>query len=249
MALRMIYTSHARKHPRHRLDIASNARDYALGVSGTDNIFTDEKEMVIVSDKEITSNLTQPTRVLPQYTATTRTSLTIREDSLPRLPGSFTVTSNGQQHPLFLIERSRPSRTHRQELLLPSDPFGTPLLTLRRNVGHLPISYRVEDPTGTTVLDLQGNFFVPFTGAKSTGYLIDPVRGDRIELAVKGSYRNRTGIIINAATGEELVSMQSNIFQARTIVGGRRTYEVGVKEGMDLALAVMLVVAMDARAA
>lgn len=243
MALRILYTNYARKHPNHPLTTACNAADTGLVKSETFIDDKGEKDGPVVSTNAI-EHPSQHT-ILPQYTASATTALGIRETSLPSLSGSFSISAGSQE--LFTVSRERLSYSERRVLF--DAQTGATLLTLRRNVGHVPISYRVEDPTGATVLDLQGGFFVPFTGAKSAAYLIDPATGRKVHLAIKGSYRNRKGAVVNAETGEELVKMESALFEARNFLTGRRTYRLEVSEGMDMALAVMIIVAMDARSA
>jgi uncharacterized protein YxjI len=41
--------------------------------------------------------------------------------------------------------------------------------------------------------------------------------------------------------------MTSNIFELRNVVGGRRTYNVTIRAGLDMAMVVGLIVALDAR--
>ena len=141
----------------------------------------DEKETHVVEDDLFTSvqadhttlsTLSPPAHyiaIFPQHLTKSLTTLIIRENSLPHFSQSFSIfvsssaTSNPQ--PLFHIAREIPSFKHRQNLF--DATTGQQLMTIRRNVGRLPRSFWFEDPTGAKVLDLQGDFFVPFTGAKS----------------------------------------------------------------------------------
>lgn len=117
-------------------------------------------------------------------------------------------------------------------------------MTIRRNLGTLPRSFTFLDPTGNRIVDLQGNFFVPFTGAKSTVFLLNAA-GQKVELSMQGSFQNRHAVIKNSE-GDELVTMSSD-FELRDLVG-RRTYTVDIRAGVDMAVVVGLIVALDARA-
>lgn len=195
----------------------------------------------------LTTKLSTPITLFPQYTAQEPATLVIREVGLPHFSDSFTVTNKTTEAELFNIKRERPAIGWRQHIT--DATTNAPVVTLRRNLGQLPVSYRCLDPTnGDKVMDLQGNFFVPFTGSESTATMLNTATGEKAELEMKGSYRNRHARILNKATGETLVEMKSQVLELRNVAGGRRTYEVVVREGMDLVVAVAMIVALDARA-
>lgn len=250
MAVRMIYTQYSRRHNKVGLSAASNAS--APSYHEKDMSITDEKHAIITEHSTTstegltatTPSLSAPIAIFPQYVTETTTSLTIREDGLPHLPDSFTV-SNGDTT-LFKVHRDRPSFRHRQEII--DAQTQQPVMTVCRNVGTLPRSFIFVDPERNRIVDLQGSFFVPYTGAKSSAFLLNAETGQKIELLMQGSYRNRHAVIKNKETDEILVTMTSNIFELRNIVGGRRTYNVTIRAGLDMAIVVGLIVALDARA-
>lgn len=140
---------------------------------------SDNKELHVVENELLSETASDQTfsssslphasiAIFPQYVATGHTTLIIREWSVPHFSESFSVhvaAAGGQSAPIFNIEREIPSFRHRQRVTEAST--GKLLMSITRNVGSLPRSYWFEDPKGAKILDLQGDFFVPFTGAKS----------------------------------------------------------------------------------
>lgn len=261
MAVRMLYTRYARSHDKTGLSGASNATPPAYDETPSHTEAEKDVEEDIIekngtltatssthtSTEELTQStphLNAPIAVFPQYLSKTTTTLTIREVGFPNFSDSFTVSNGSEQ--IFNVHRERPTIGWRQHIT--DAHTNAPVMTIRRNLGQLPVSYRFEDPAGAKVVDLRGNFFLPHTGAKSSAFLLNSETGEKTELAMRGSYRNRHATITNKATGEVLVEMKSNIFEVRNVVGSRRTYEVTVRAGMDLVLAVGMIIALDARA-
>jgi hypothetical protein len=184
----------------------------------------------------------QRVALFPQYSCQEQVTLMIREDMLPNLPGSFTVFKDNQR--LFEVDRERPSATHRTNIV--DAETQTVIMAVRKNFGTIPVSFSFEDPSGKRLVDLEGEFFVPHSGAKSTAHMINAETGNKLDLSMKGSYLNRHAVIKDE-NGEVLVRMISNIFEARSIVGHRRTYELKVRAGVDLSLAVAMIIALHCR--
>lgn len=262
MAARYLYTRYSRSHDKAGLHGASNASAPAYNentLPGSDdeaaiekNGFPSDVKVISASEEDdSTTSLSsdtpaaaRPIAIFRQYLTTATTTLTVRENSLPSLPDSFTV-ANGTT-PIFNIHRERPSL--RRQQIVTDARTSAPVMTVRHNVGTLPASYTFVDPSDNRILDLQGNFFIPNTGSRSTAFLLNSETGQKIELALQGSYRNHKGMITNKETGEVLVTMKSNIFELRNVVGGRRTYTVTIRAGIDMAVVTGLIVALDARA-
>jgi hypothetical protein len=99
----------------------------------------------------------------------------------------------------------------------------------------------------TVCWTFKANVFVPATGAKSTAFLMNAETGQKTELVMKSSFKSRHATIRDA-NDEVLVDMDSDIFDVKSLVVGKRTYKIVVRAGMDMALAVALIVALDARA-
>jgi hypothetical protein len=192
------------------------------------------------------SSTARPIGIFPQYLASTTTNLEIRENSIPNLPDSFLVSTiiEGVDTPLFKVHRSYPS-WHKKQVIIDAKT-DVEIMTVQRNPYSFPQSFDFIDPSDKRVCDVQGNFFMPYTGGKSTASFINASTGEKIELVVKGSWKNQMGAIKDAQ-GNILCKMESNIFELRNLVGGRRTYNLTVREGMDLVIAVGLICAMDAR--
>jgi uncharacterized protein YxjI len=264
MAARIFYTKYIRSHDKTGLWPASNATgtpppDYEKAITVSETSPDLEKALKAKDEtyiEEVSSNssfvsltpkhtptLSQTTSIFPQYIAGTTSELTIKEDGLPNLSESFTIFNGGS--PLFKIDRQRPSRRHRQQMI--DLQTGELIMSLRKNFGTLPRSFEFFDPSNNRVLDLQGNFFVPATGAKSRAFMMNAETGQKTELVMKSSYKNRHATIRDA-NDEVLVDMESDFFGVRNLVGGRRTYKIAVRAGVDMALAVALIVALDARA-
>jgi len=194
------------------------------------------------SGDEATGIVNQSIAVFPQYVAKESTTLVMKEDLVPYLPGSFTVWTGNAR--LFEIDRERPSLTHRTNII---DAQSQELvMAVRKNLCNVPVSFTFEDPCGKRILDLQGEFFVPYSGSKSTAHMVNAETGDKIDLTMKGSYMNRHAIIKDES-GHILVRMTSNIFEARNLVGHRRTYELTVQAGVDLSLAVAMILSLHER--
>lgn len=236
----MLYTQYARSHDKTGLSYASNIAPPSYNEPATYSNSYDEKKEVTTTEHQLDASIA----ILPQYIAKETVTLTIREVSFPHLSDSFTVSESGNE--ILSVNRERPALGWRQTIR--DTKANTSLMTLRRNFGQIPISYSCFDPNETKVLDLQGNFSVPFSGAKSSAFLLNAETGEHLELSMHGSHRNRHATIKNATTQEVLVSMESDIFEARNIVGGRRTYTVTIKAGVDRVLAVAMIMALDARA-
>jgi uncharacterized protein YxjI len=264
MAARIFSTRYIRTHDKSGLWPASNAKwnptsdneksiivNRSLPESVTDLKTKDETYNEEVSSNSSFESLTpkhtpkfsQTTSIFPQYIACTTAELIIKEDGLPRLSESFTIF-NGES-PLFKIDRQRPSGRHRQEMT--DLQTGEPIMSIRKKVGTLPPSFELYDHSNNRVLDLQGNFFMPATGAKSRACLMNAETGQKTELVMKSSFKNRHATIRDA-NDEVLVDMDSDFFGVKSLVDGRRTYKTVVRAGVDMALAVALNVALDARA-
>ena len=262
LTARHLYTRYSRSHEKTGLHEASNAPAPAYNErdlpASDDKTAIDEKgfpsDVKVISaneENDSTTSLTSETpaasasiAIFRQYLTTTTTTLTIRENSLPSLPDSFTVT-NGATH-IFNVHRERPSL--RRQQIITDARTSAPVMTVSHNVGTLPASYTFVDASDNRILDLQGSFFIPWTGSKSSAFLLNGETGQKIELGLQGSHRNRKGTITNKETGEVLVMMKSNIFELGNVVGGRRTYTVTIRAGMDMAVVTGLIVALDARA-
>lgn len=120
-------------------------------------------------------------------------------------------------------------------------------MTVRRDVGKLPLSYRFDDDSETKILDLQGNFSVPLQGARATAFFTNAIDQSSVQLSMQGSWRNRHAVIKNVVTDEVVATMNSELLNARNLVGSRRTYEVSVAAGIDLAVVTAMIVSLDAR--
>lgn len=194
------------------------------------------------STEASTCQVSPPVAVFPQYVAKEPTSLLMKEDLVPYLPGSFTVWQGNQR--VFEVDRERPSMTHRTNII---DAQSRELVMgVRKNICNRPLSFTFEDPRSKKIVDLQGEFFVPYSGAKSTAHMVNAETGNKMSLMMKGSYMNRHAVIKNEA-GEVLARMQSNIMEARNLVGHRRTYEVTVQPGVDVSLVIAMIVALHER--
>ena len=270
MAARLAYTQYARKFNRVDLAPAMNAaapsyRGAPIETDATMSTGMDDEKSTQLTDEKNTKNqvteykaansstsslssttpqLNSPVAIFPQYIAHSTTTLTIRETGYPSFEGSFIISDGTTE--LFRVHHQVPSFRHKQHII--DQRTGEPIFTVRRNAGSRPRSYVFEDPSGNKVVDLQGNFFVPFSGAESTACLINAETGSRMALSMKGSWRNRHASIKDADSGEVLVNVQSDVLEFRNVLGGRRTYSVTVRGGVDLAMVTGLVVALDARA-
>lgn len=192
-----------------------------------------------------------------QYLTTEdETSLEITEARIPHRSGSFVVTDTKTGRELFFVDREFGSLHHRQTVT--DAQTGQALFDIKRRIGQLPISYQFEDlVTGSCIFDLQGNFFIPGTGSRATGYTINNAamnhdgQPDGINsistLSMHSSWKNKSAQITDKHTGRILASMGCNIFDKANLVGGRRTYKVQVQKNVDLAIIVGMLVSLDAR--
>ena len=158
----------------------------------------DNKELHVVENEMVSESASDPIflsanalphasiAIFPQYLTQALTTLIIREWSVPHFSESFSVhvaAIGGQSAPIFNIERDIPSFKHRQKVT--DATTGRAIMNINRNIGQLPRSYNFEDPTGAKILELQGDFFVPFTGAKSRALFrnaASPQDGGNVEL-------------------------------------------------------------------
>ena len=162
----------------------------------------------------------------------------------PLRHGCFDVTDTmGSQ--LFKVVREISSLSRRRDIL---DAEGNKLLTIRRDVGTLPRSYFLEDPVGKKVLELQGKFYVPFQGPRSSAAFINAVSGQKVELMQRGSWLNRNVEIVEKATGRVVALAEREILSVRNAIGGRTTYTAHVEAGVDMAIVIGLIMALDDRA-
>lgn len=210
--------------------------------SSTSSDSSDESEIL----KAPVFRIQDPIAILPQYVTQAPVTIIVSEANLPRLGSSFEVFTPASDGPLFTIQRERPSLHHRQTIV--DATSSKPVLTVRRLTAQFPQSYAFEDPCGTKVLEIQGNFFVPYRGAKSTTVFTNAIDGSKTTLAMKGSWRNRHAAIKNEVTGEMLARMTSDLLNTKNLVGGRRTYEIEIAGGVDAVLIVAMIMALDARA-
>lgn len=171
-----------------------------------------------------------------------QTTLIMKEDMVPAMPGSFTVWEDNKR--VFEIERERPSLTHRTKIT--DAQSQKVIMAVRKNVCTVPVSFSFEDSSNKRVVDLEGKFFVPYSGAESVAHMVNAETGSKTDLTMKGSYMNRHAVIKDE-NGEVLVRMISNVFEVRNIVGFRRTYELKIRAGVDLSLAVAMIVALHER--
>lgn len=182
--------------------------------------------------------------ILPQYMTQNPTTITIREVDIPKFSGFFTVTlQDGRE--IFQIVRERPSFSHRHHIIDPN--INATVLTTRRDIGKLPVSYQIQDDCKNQIVDLQGNFYVPLQGARATAVFFNAVDQRSMQLSMYGSWRNRNAEIKNSTTGEVVATMQSEFWNARNLLGSRRTYVISVCVGVDLALVTAMVICLDAR--
>jgi uncharacterized protein YxjI len=207
--------------------------------------YSEDAKTICSSDGSFCDDLhrtSEPVAIFPQYTTSEQTTITIKEDMLPFLPGSFTVYQGSRR--VFEIDRERPSLTRRTNIIDATSQ--KIIMTVRKNICTVPVSFSFEDASGKRVVDLQGEFFVPYSGAQSTAHMVNAETGNKMDLTMKGSYMNRHAVIKDEH-GDVLVRMISNVFEARNLVGHRRTYELKVRAGVDLSLAVAMIVALHDR--
>ena len=196
--------------------------------------------------------------LLPQYITKEPTTIVIAEASLPKLGSSFLVTTQASAdvaaeptQELFQVKRARPSLHNDQTIW--DATTDQAVLTVRRDLLTLPKGFRFEDPADKTILNLPGHFFVPTQGTRAFASFINASTGTEIKLFMRGSYHNRHATIHleDPSTGDKegylLAKIDSEILNARAILGGRRTYEVKIAAGVDVALITGMVIALDAR--
>lgn len=252
----MLYTYlRRRKAGAYDVSLSDTAAPPSYATGDNRKVFTDEKKSPRVSEDDVNSISSssassfcgdlqmngEPVAVFPQYSSREQTTLIMKEDLL-NLPGSFTVYRGEQA--IFEIDRQRPSMTHRTNII--DAETQAPIMAVRKNVATMPVSFSFEDASEKRLVDLQGEFFVPYSGAKSTAHLINAETGRNISLMMKGSYMNRHAVIKDES-GEVLVRMISNVLDARSLVAHRRTYEIKVRAGVDLSFAVAMIVALHER--
>jgi hypothetical protein len=154
----------------------------------------------------------QPIAVFPQYIANTQTTLIMRETSIPRFSGSFTVFDSAKPDvPVFHVLRKLPVLAHTQEVV--DAHTNVHLMNVIHDIGTLPKRFRFDDPTGARVLELQGEFYVPFSGAKSTAIFKNAAGGkhegaENVTLAMHGSYRNTAAEIKEKGTDVQIATVR-----------------------------------------
>lgn len=211
--------------------------------------FTDDSDLNEDDIRPVTSRPTRPIAIFPQYLTISHTKITMIEAPLPHRGGTFSVinasnTDTDNETELLKVRPGTLSFSERRYIVDPST--NQDIMCIRQDVGKLPRSYRFDDPTETKILDLQGNFFNLVKGPKSTALFTNALDGKPARLHMQGSFKRRHARTKDLDTDEVLVSMTSEIWNARSF-GGRRTYEVEVAKGVDLVLVVGMIVALDAR--
>lgn len=195
--------------------------------------------------RPITSHLTRCIALFPHYLTQSATKLTLTEGPLPSRGGTFSITSSiDPSTEILKVTRGRLSFSDRRYIASPETD--AQIMCIRQDIGKVPRSYRFDDPTGTKILDLQGNFFNVVKGPKSTALFTNAMDGAPARLHMQGSFKRRHASIKDMDTDEVLASMSSELWNAKSL-GGRRTYEIEVAEGVDIVLVVGLIVALDAR--
>ena len=233
--------------------------------SATKETVTEVSSEVSSTDLSSTSSLEEPIAPLgvtlalyPQYITKEPTTIIIAEGSLPNLAHNFVVAiqasadvATGPTQELFHVKRVRPSIHHDRTIW--DAATDQEVLTVRRDLATLPQGFRFEDPTDKTILNLPGHFFVPTQGTRAFASFINASTGTKVRLFMKGSYHNRRARIHleDLATGDKegklVAQVKSEISNARAILGGRRTYEVHIAAGVDMALITGMIIALDAR--
>lgn len=216
---------------------SATTRDSAASISSTDT-----------EDYEVTKTVShvKPIAVLPQYVTPHPTTLQIKETGLPHGSSSFKVLASDDTE-LFFVHRERPSWRGRQVITDCRDP-DTPLLTIRKLANQRPTSYWFADSLDTDILEIHGKFYIPYKGAKSVATFTNAVDRTKVKLSMQGSYRNKHAMVKNEETGEVLVTMSSEVLNAKALLGRRRDYSVDIAGGVDIILAIAMIVALDARA-
>ena len=226
-----------------------------------------DKEEILVAEQELlaeatsdhnaltntpSNNSSNAIAIFPQYLTTGLTTLIIREASVPHFQGSFSVSLADSETSIFHITREIPSFRHKQNVI--DARTNLQIMTIRRNAGTLPRSFWFEDPTGKKICDVQGEFFVPFTGAKSKALFKNAAAVDSAveragvtELCMQGSYRNRHAEIKDKSSGQMVATVRCNLWNQRFLAGGRRTYVASVRAGVDMAVVAGMITALDTR--
>lgn len=238
---------------------ADDMKNNNQSVIEKEEIQTVEHELLCESNLEDHTALSgstlklNPVAIFPQYLTTALTTLVIREVSLPHFSESFSVHLGEDPAPIFHVTRQIPSFRRKQQLIDASS--SQPIMTIRRHAGTKPRSFSFEDPTGARILNLYGDFYVPFTGAKShalfknaaAGGMPGVCSGNNVELLMQGSYRNRHAEIKEKTSGETVATVRCNLWNKRFLAGGRRTYVACLRAGLDMAVIVGMISAMDQR--
>jgi hypothetical protein len=195
--------------------------------------------------EQLSGTSIEPVALYPQYLTKKPVSITIDEVDFPKLNSSFQVFNSDINQQLFTIHRERPSFTNRQVLI--DAQTQEPILSVRRSPGTLPVSFTFSDSDDSKILSLNGEFYVPTQGSKATAVFTNAISSLGSNLSMKSSWRNRHAVISNNETGEVLATMSSELLNVKNVVGRRRTYNVQISAGVDMALIVGMFVALDAR--
>jgi len=233
-----IHLEHVQESEKDKIEVLAAEQELLSEASAHQDVFS--------------SKPSHPIAIFPQYLTTGLTTLIIRESSIPHFSDSFSIHLADTEAPIFHIRREIPSFRHKQNLI--DARTNQPIMRIRRNVGTLPRSYWFEDPEGKKICDVQGDFFVPFTGAKSRALFKNAAAGvggrdvaETTELDMQGSYRNRHAEIKDKPTGQMVATVRCNLWNKRFLAGGRRTYVASIRAGVDMATIVGLITALDAR--
>jgi uncharacterized protein YxjI len=155
--------------------------------------------------------------------------------------GSFDVTHHSTNTPVFKIKANLLSASHRH---LFYDPQGTHICTLRRELWHAGHHYYLEAPNAgkeNHLLDLQSGWNLD--GQKSTVSFRNACdgRGEAVELALDFHRLRKHTEIIDSRTNMVVAGVDREMWTIK------KEYHVDVAPGMDMVVAVAIVMVLADR--
>lgn len=222
----------------------SDSRSTVSDTTSTTSISTGSSNSSTDKLQDRPPHVSHDIQVFPQYMSRRPMKVTLEEKGLPHGHGNFTAIDDAGNE-LFFIKSEHFSLSDRQHVY--DSATEDEVFTIRADVGTLPKSFHFECPNGNHFLELRGEFFAPYTSPKASGYLDNRASGKREQLAMKGSWKNKRATIINKESQEVVAKVTSDIWTAKNVFSGRRTYEVDIAAGIDYAVVIGMVVGLDKR--
>ena len=192
--------------------------------------------------------LPHPIAIFPQFVANQYERLKVKEKGISLFGLSYSVETYPVRQPLFQVKGEAFSTSGRKAV---EDRSGNHLFTIARVHMSFPSAYYAVDPTGKTILEVDGRSSIHRPKAIGRVSYSDPASETmkHASLMMKGNFSDSKVDIIDEATGAIVAHINRKFFHwtPRQLFGGWQTYMVSIAEGMDMALIVAMCICLDDR--